>query len=89
MCEGYDAKDGRFTMLDDSSTIVFQLATQFLSRIALKLEFLLQSLNQACHESHEISLAESLDQAEKNIAALHLALKTTAEMKGVSRVYHT
>ncbi|CEG56834.1 cell division protein ZapD [Legionella fallonii] len=35
-------------------TIIFQLATHFLSRIALRLEFLFKTINQACHESHEL-----------------------------------
>lgn len=37
-----------------NNTITFQLATHFLSRIALRLEFLFKTINQACHESHEI-----------------------------------
>lgn len=37
-----------------NNTIVFQLATHFLSRIALRLEFLFKTINQACHESHEV-----------------------------------
>ncbi len=35
-------------------TITFQLATHFLSRIALRLEFLFKTINQARHESHEV-----------------------------------
>ena len=35
-------------------TITFQLATHFLSRIALRLEFLFKIINQACNESHEV-----------------------------------
>lgn len=34
--------------------ITFQLATHFLSRIALRLEFLFKTTNEACHESHEV-----------------------------------
>ena len=34
--------------------ITFQLATHFLARIALRLEFLFKTINQACNESHEI-----------------------------------
>jgi cell division protein ZapD len=34
--------------------ITFQLATHFLSRIALRLEYLFKTINQACHESHEV-----------------------------------
>ncbi len=34
--------------------IIFQLATHFLSRIALRLEFLFKTINQACNESHEL-----------------------------------
>lgn len=34
--------------------ITFQLATHFLSRIALRLEFLFKTINQACNESHEV-----------------------------------
>ncbi|CAM3015108.1 cell division protein ZapD [Legionella worsleiensis] len=37
-----------------NKTITFQLATHFLSRIALRLEFLFKTINQACNESHEI-----------------------------------
>lgn len=37
-----------------SDTITFQLATHFLSRISLRLEFLFKTINQACDESHEI-----------------------------------
>lgn len=40
------------TMYDE--TITFQFATQFLSRIALRLEYLFKIINQACDESHEI-----------------------------------
>lgn len=36
-----------------NNTITFQLATHFLSRIALRLEFLFKTIDQACHESHE------------------------------------
>ena len=36
------------------NTITFQLATHFLSRIALRLEFLFKTINQACNESHEV-----------------------------------
>lgn len=39
-------------MIDN--TITFQLATHFLSRIALRLEFLFKIINQACQESHEV-----------------------------------
>lgn len=35
-------------------TITFQLATHFLSRMALRLEFLFKTINQACFESHEV-----------------------------------
>lgn len=35
-------------------TITFQLATHFLSRIALRLEFLFKIINQASNESHEV-----------------------------------
>ncbi len=35
-------------------TITFQLATHFLSRIALRLEFLFKIINQAGNESHEV-----------------------------------
>jgi cell division protein ZapD len=38
----------------DNDTITFQLATHFLSRIALRLEFLFKTINQACYESHEV-----------------------------------
>lgn len=34
--------------------IIFQLATHFLSRIALRLEYLFKSITEACNESHEI-----------------------------------
>lgn len=37
-----------------NNTITFQLATHFLSRIALRLEFLFKTINQACDESHEV-----------------------------------
>jgi cell division protein ZapD len=37
-----------------NDTITFQLATHFLSRIALRLEFLFKTINQACIESHEV-----------------------------------
>lgn len=37
-----------------NNTITFQLATHFLSRIALRLEFLFKTINQACNESHEV-----------------------------------
>ena len=36
------------------NNITFQLATHFLSRIALRLEFLFKTINQACNESHEV-----------------------------------
>ena len=36
-----------------NNTITFQLATHFLSRISLRLEFLFKTINQACNESHE------------------------------------
>ncbi|WP_298625966.1 cell division protein ZapD [uncultured Legionella sp.] len=36
------------------NTITFQLATHSLSRIALRLEFLFKTINQACSESHEV-----------------------------------
>lgn len=36
------------------NSITFQLATHFLSRIALRLEFLFKTINQACDESHEV-----------------------------------
>lgn len=52
--------------------ITFQLATHFLSRIALRLEFLFKTINQACHESHEVihryalkNLIELIDIIEK------------------------
>jgi cell division protein ZapD len=35
-------------------TVTFQLATHFLSRISLRLEFLFKIINQACDESHEV-----------------------------------
>lgn len=38
----------------NENNITFQLATHFLSRIALRLEFLFKTINQACHESHEV-----------------------------------
>lgn len=34
--------------------ITFQLATHFLSRIALRLEYLFKTINEACNESHEV-----------------------------------
>nr|WP_241480297.1 cell division protein ZapD [Legionella norrlandica] len=34
--------------------ITFQLATHFLSRIALRLEYLFKTINEACSESHEV-----------------------------------
>lgn len=37
-----------------NNTVTFQLATHFLSRIALRLEFLFKIINQACQESHEV-----------------------------------
>lgn len=37
-----------------NNTVTFQLATHFLSRIALRLEFLFKTINQACNESHEV-----------------------------------
>lgn len=37
-----------------NNTITFQLATHFLSRVALRLEFLFKTINQACDESHEV-----------------------------------
>lgn len=37
-----------------TNMITFQLATHFLSRIALRLEYLFKTLNQACNESHEV-----------------------------------
>lgn len=37
-----------------NNTITFQLATHFLSRIALRLEFLFKTINQACSETHEV-----------------------------------
>jgi len=37
-----------------NNTVTFQLATHFLSRIALRLEFLFKTINQACGESHEV-----------------------------------
>ncbi|KTD21465.1 cell division protein ZapD [Legionella israelensis] len=36
-----------------TKTITFQLATHFLSRIALRIECLLSTIKQACEESHE------------------------------------
>lgn len=52
--------------------ITFQLATHFLSRIALRLEFLFKAINQACNESHEVihryalkNLVELMDIIEK------------------------
>lgn len=57
-------------MHDD--TITFQFATQFLSRIALRLEYLFNMINQACYESHEIihrfalkHIIELIDMIEK------------------------
>jgi cell division protein ZapD len=44
---------GRFSYMSKNS-VTFQLATHFLSRIALRLEFLFKTINQACDESHEI-----------------------------------
>jgi cell division protein ZapD len=56
----------------DNNTIVFQFATHFLSRIALRLEFLFKTINQACNESHEVihrfalkSIIELIDIIEK------------------------
>ena len=37
-----------------NNTITFQLATHYLSRIALRLEFLFKIINQACTESHDV-----------------------------------
>lgn len=37
-----------------NNTVTFQLATHFLSRIALRLEFLFKTINQTCNESHEV-----------------------------------
>ena len=37
-----------------NDTITFQLATHYLSRVALRLEFLFKIINEACHESHEV-----------------------------------
>lgn len=34
--------------------ITFQLATHFLSRISLRLEYLFKTVNQACNETHEV-----------------------------------
>lgn len=55
-----------------NNTITFQLATHFLSRIALRLEFLFKTINQACHESHEVihrfalkNIIEIIDVIEK------------------------
>lgn len=52
--------------------ITFQLATHFLSRVALRLEFLFKTINQACEESHEVihrfalkSIIEIADVIEK------------------------
>ncbi|KTD50826.1 cell division protein ZapD [Legionella quateirensis] len=54
------------------NTITFQLATHFLSRIALRLEFLFKTINQACNESHEVihrfalkNIIEIIDIVEK------------------------
>ncbi|MDP3269590.1 MAG: cell division protein ZapD [Legionella sp.] len=54
------------------NAITFQLATHFLSRIALRLEFLFKTINQACHESHEVihrfalkNIIEIIDIVEK------------------------
>lgn len=38
----------------NDNTITFQLATHFLSRIALRLEFLFRIISEACTESHEV-----------------------------------
>ena len=55
-----------------NNTITFQLATHFLSRIALRLEFLFKTINQACNESHEVihrfalkNIIEIIDIVEK------------------------
>ena len=55
-----------------NDNITFQLATHFLSRIALRLEFLFRTINQACNESHEVihrfalkNIIEILDIIEK------------------------
>lgn len=55
-----------------NDTITFQLATHFLSRIALRLEFLFKTINQACYESHEVihrfalkNIIEIIDVIEK------------------------
>jgi cell division protein ZapD len=54
------------------NTVTFQLATHFLSRIALRLEFLFKIINEACHESHEVihrfalkNIIELIDTIEK------------------------
>lgn len=51
-CSEAKAKHKGMFMYQD--TITFQLATHFLSRIALRLEFLFKTINQACNESHEV-----------------------------------
>lgn len=55
-----------------NNSITFQLATHFLSRIALRLEFLFKTINQACNESHEVihrftlkNIIEIIDTIEK------------------------
>lgn len=55
-----------------NNTITFQLATHFLPRIALRLEYLFKTINQACSESHEVihrfalkNIIEIIDLVEK------------------------
>ena len=40
--------------MNEDTTIIFQFATHFLSRIALRLEYFFKTITEACHESHEL-----------------------------------
>jgi cell division protein ZapD len=82
-----------------NNTITFQLATHFLSRIALRLEFLFKTINQACQESHEvihryalkniIEILEIIEKPElksrfiKELIRIEHVLKKTQQLKNL------
>lgn len=69
--------------------ITFQFATHFLSRIALRLEFLFRTINQASQESHEIIHRYALKNIIKLIEIIEKPELKSRFIKELIRIEHT
>ncbi|MFC3907550.1 cell division protein ZapD [Legionella dresdenensis] len=72
-----------------SDTITFQLATHFLPRVALRVECLYQTINQACEETHPVIHHYALKNTIEIIQLIEKPELKSRFLKELMRIEHT